>query len=133
MKKIIKLSLILLISFFCYSNVFAFKCSAISDVEIDNQLAIIIKYVIIILQFLVPLLLVILGMVDFLKALTSQKEDEIKKGQQVFIKRLIAGVIVFFVIAVVKFVISSIAGNDSEGIMNCVDCFIKGPDSESCS
>ena len=72
-------------------------------------------------------------MVDFLKALTSQKEDEIKKGQQVFIKRLIAGVIVFFVIAVVKFVISSIAGNDSEGIMNCVDCFIKGPDSESCS
>lgn len=109
-----------------------FTCSALgSDVLIDTQLADIVHLIIMIIQIAVPILLVVFGMMDLMKAIMAQKEDEIKKGQQIFIKRLIAAVIVFFIIAIVKLVISAVAKND-DGIMACANCFIEGSDSDSC-
>ena len=72
-----------------------------------------------------------MGSIDLIKGITSQKEDEIKKGQQIFIKRLISGALVFFVIAIVKLLISLAAGNNSDSIFSCVNNFVKGPDSSS--
>ena len=51
-----------------------------------------------------------------------------KKGQQVFIKRLISGALVFFVIAIVKLVIGLFGNSDDPTIMNCVNCIINGPE-----
>lgn len=76
-----------------------------------------------IIQIAVPIVLVILGTLDLMKGIMAQKEDEIKKGQTVFIKRLIAAAIVFFVFAISKFVISFVS-ND-RGILDCAECFIK--------
>ena len=69
---------------------------------------------------------VLMGMFDLLKGITAQKEDEMKKGQQMFIKRLVIGVIIFFVVVAVKFLISLIADseNDTNNIIECIDCFI---------
>ena len=50
-----------------------------------------------IIKIFVPLLIIIMGSIDFAKAVMSQKEDEIKKSQTNFIQKLIAGVAVFFV------------------------------------
>ncbi len=109
-----------------------FYCVAFgTDVQFDRQLARIVHYVIVIMQLLVPILLVIYGMVDLARGMASQKEDEIKKGQQIFIKRLIAGVMVFLVVAVVKFVISLLS-SDTGNIMSCVNCFISEPDGYKC-
>ena len=44
-------------------------------------------------------------MIDFAKAITAGKEDEIKKAQSVIVKRLIVGVIVFFIFVIVKLVV----------------------------
>ena len=85
-----------------------------------------------IIQVVVPIILVIMGMIDLMKGITSQKEDEIKKGQQTFIKRLIAGLILFFVFAITKFVISVAASSSDSNIMNCASCFISGPDDADC-
>ena len=74
----------------------------------------------------VPILLIIFGMLDLGKAVMAQKEDEIKKGQQMFIKRLIAAVIVFFVVFIVSFTLKIFASNDTN-IWTCVDGFINGP------
>ena len=71
-------------------------------------------------------------MIDLMKAVIAQKEDEIKKAQMTFVKRLIAGALVFFVIVIVKMLISFVA-DDSKNIMNCVNCFINGPESQSCT
>lgn len=88
-----------------------------------------IHIIYLILQMVVPVILVVLGVIDFVKALTSQKDDEIKKGQKTFISRLIAGVLVFFIFSIVKLVISLVADNDkSAKIINCVDCFISDND-----
>lgn len=83
-----------------------------------------------------PILLVILGMMDMFKAMTAQKEDEIKKAQGLFFKRLIAGVLVFLVFVIVELVFGLLAGStgdDQANMWDCVNCFVKGPDSPSCT
>lgn len=64
-------------------------------------------------------------MLDLGKAVTASKEDDIKKSQQLFVKRLIAAVLVFIVTMVVKIVISFAADNDAS-VINCMNCFING-------
>ncbi len=79
-------------------------------------------------QTIVPILLVFFGIIDLAKGVMSQKEDEIKKGQQTFIKRLIMGALVFFIIALVKMLIGIVGDSDSnkENIISCIDCFVNG-------
>lgn len=92
------------------------------DEKIPNTVSIVVN----VIKIVVPILLVVFGMIDLMKGVTSQKEDEIKKGQQLFIKRLISGAIVFFVFVFVQLIISFVAGSQNENIMTCVDCFING-------
>lgn len=83
------------------------------------------SYVISIIQIAVPIILVILGSIDLFKGITAQKEDEIKKGQQTLIKRLITAALIFFVVVIVKFFVSLIANSTSTvNIVDCIDCFI---------
>ena len=79
-----------------------------------------------IIQIAVPVVLVIIGSIDFVKALSSQKDEEIKKGQQMFIKRIFVAVLIFFAVVIVKALVSLVSGDDSEskGIIGCIDCFI---------
>ena len=71
------------------------------------------------------MLLIIFGSIDFVKAIIAQKDDEIKKGQQVFVKRLIAGIIIFFIFSIVKIIVSFAADKDKKtNIINCASCFI---------
>lgn len=82
----------------------------------------------ILIQIFVPIALVILGIVDLMKAITADKEDKIKEGQQIFVKRLIAAVVIFFVFIFVKLVISVFSNDDNE-IISCMNCFLDGTDS----
>ena len=76
-----------------------------------------------VIQVAVPVVLVIMGSLDLFRGISAQKEDEIKKGQQMFIKRLISAALVFFVFVIVKVVISFVA--ESSNIMECAQCFIE--------
>ena len=87
-----------------------------------------------IIKIVIPILLIIFGMLDLGKAVVASKEDEIKKGQQMFIKRVIAAVIVFFVIQIVQLIISFVSDSDAN-ITNCFNCFINGtvePEENGC-
>ena len=85
-----------------------------------------------IIKIAVPILLILFGMLDLGKAVMASKEDEIKKGQQTFIKRLVAAVLVFFIISVVQIVIRFVSGNDV-AVANCFNCFVNGTtDENSC-
>ena len=81
-----------------------------------------------IIQVLVPILLVLFCSIDLIKAVAAGKEDDIKKNQNIVIKRLITAILVFFVFFVVKFVISLAAtdkdSNKGYRIINCAECFI---------
>ena len=83
---------------------------------------------------IVPIIIIILGSVDLVKGILSQKEDEMKKGRESFIRRLIGGVIVFLVVLAVKLLTYAIVGNtqsDAYRIVGCIDCFINNECSES--
>lgn len=84
-----------------------------------------VSTIVTIIKIAVPILLIIFGMLDLGKAVVASKEDEIKKGQQTFIKRAIAAVIVFFVIQVVQIIVRFVSGND-QNVSGCFNCFING-------
>ena len=78
-----------------------------------------------VLQVVTAVVLVIMGTIDLFKGIAAQKEDEIKKGQQSFVKRLITAALVFFVILIVKLLVGVIANSTtSNNIMSCMDCFL---------
>ena len=101
------------------------KCGNIAS--IPKKIPELTSYIIKIIYIAVPVILVLMGTIDLFKGVTSQKDDEIKKGQQMFIKRLIIGAIIFFVVMISKFFISIVADSDnSNNISDCIDCFIDG-------
>ena len=66
----------------------------------------------------------------FIKAVTAGNDSDIKKKQQVFVKRLIYGALLFFVITLVQFVINVAADNASEkDFARCLRCMTTTDDS----
>lgn len=87
----------------------------------------IVNVVYLIIQISVPVILVVIGMITLMKSITSSKEDEIKKAQLAFVKKLITGAIVFFVFVIMKVIVSVAAdANKSPDIIDCANCFLNG-------
>ena len=82
-----------------------------------------------VIMVLVPAILVIMGAIDLIKGISSQKEDDIKKGRQSLAKRMFAGFATLLIVLLVKALISLLAGGSSNKIIGCVDCFINSGDS----
>ena len=91
----------------------------------DEMIPSLVSTAIDLIKIVVPILLVVFGMLDLGKAVMAQKEDEIKKGQQTFVKRLIAAVIVLLVVFVVEIAIGLVAPRDSnENVWGCFNCLV---------
>jgi len=96
---------------------------------INKKIPELISSIVNIMFVAVPIILIIFGMIDFFKGVSAQKEDEAKKGSRVFVKRLIMGVLVFFVYVIVKMLVSFASDggpNEGKNIIECMDCFING-------
>ena len=83
-----------------------------------------------IIKIIVPILIVIMGIIDLIKAVTSSKQDEMKKATSIFIKRLILGVIVFFVFPIVSFLMG-LLNEDTDN--KCMACFLNPNDKSICN
>ena len=90
-----------------------------TDCLIPDNLSNIIATIVNLIKIAVPILLVIFGMLDLGKAVISQKEDEIKKGQQTFFKRLLAAALAFLVVVIAQFIIGLVAGGNDNEFWNC--------------
>lgn len=75
----------------------------------------VLGYIITAFKIIIPILLIIFGMLDMGKAVTSGKEDEIKKSAMTFMRRAIAAIVIFFIPAIVGLVMSTL---DSESDAN---------------
>ena len=107
------------------------SCNGIYSSGLPKQVVTIIGAIVFALKVIIPVLLIIFGMLDLGKAIIAQKEDEIKKGQQTFLKRLLTAAIVFFVVILTQFVVDLVAGDDSSSIWACVNCIINGKDAST--
>lgn len=63
----------------------------------------IVKGVITLIQWGVPILLIVFGTLDLAKAVIAGKEDEMKKAQSTLIRRVIYAVAVFLVVQIAIF------------------------------
>ena len=83
-----------------------------------------------IIQVVVPILLILWGMMDFMKGVMSSDEDKIKAGQKKFIQRLIAAVICFLVVTIVQLVINVVGSvtndNNVNSVWSCASDLING-------
>lgn len=67
-----------------------------------------VKFVLNVICVIVPIVMIVLGTIDLFKAVVASKEEEIKKRQNTLITRLIAGIIVFLVPAIVTLIMGLI-------------------------
>lgn len=81
-------------------------------------------------KIVIPVLLIVLGIIDMFKATTSQKEDDMKKAQRIFIKRIISALLVFFVVTIVQFGFGMIANLGFGDATECLNSFINGNPTE---
>lgn len=97
------------------------------SINVDPSLPQAVSAVINILKIAIPILVIVFGLLDLGKAVMSAKEDDIKKNQGLLVKRIIVAIFVFFVIALVQFVVGLVAGDDKENVVSCIDLFVNGP------
>lgn len=57
-------------------------------------------------KYIAPVLVIILGILDFVKALAAQDDDAMKKAQGKFVKRMIAAVLLFLLPLIIDYVLS---------------------------
>ena len=77
------------------------------------------------IQIGVPIILIIVGMFDMGKAITQQKEDEIKKAQTLLLKKAVAAALVFLMFSLVSLLLG-IVGNNDDSTISCISNLIKG-------
>lgn len=73
---------------------------------------VIVRFILTIIQWVAPIILIIIGSIDMVKAIIAGKEDEIKKHQQTLIKRLISAVIIFLIPLLVSIIMGWVGNED---------------------
>ncbi len=86
----------------------------IGDGSQDGSLASLLHTLVVAVKIAVPIILTVLGSLDFAQAVFSSNEDAMKKAQSKFMKRLIIAVIIFLIpsfLGVILRIANSIWGN----------------------
>lgn len=104
-----------------------FVCNGI---QMDSIIPNLVSQIIKVIQFGIPVVLIILGMIDLGKAVMSNDEKEMKGAQGKLIKRVIYAIVIFLLVAIVKLVFGMLSTanntdkNNKVGYTNCIDCFV---------
>ena len=84
---------------------------------------VILGYVIEISKWIVPLIIIVLGMIDFGKAMISNDDSSINKASVTLIRRLIAGVVIFFIPTIISVFTKNILDTNIENeFLTCTSC-----------
>ena len=94
--------------------------------KVDGDITTFVHNFIMAIKIAVPVVLVIFGMFDLSKGVVAGKEDEIKKGQSTFLKRLIAGIVVFFMVSLTQLLVALIDKESDGDIWACANAIMNG-------
>jgi len=83
-----------------------------------------VKSFLTLIQIAVPIGLIIMGTIDFSKAVMASDEDKMKKAQNIFIKRIIYALLVFLVVVIVRFTMNFISGSNTN-VNSWLECWEK--------
>ena len=84
----------------------------------------IVGYAIMIIKIIVPLVLIILGMIDFFKAIMDSDAKAISKTAASLLKKFIIAIVIFFIPTIINVFFNFIGGFSEvqDDYLNCVDC-----------
>lgn len=99
-------------------------CGGASDIPV--QVPALISMAVNLLKIATPIILIFISIITLVKAMSAGKEDEIKKATNSLVKKMIAAALVFFVVAIVQFIVSKVATDEEEyeNFGNCLNCFL---------
>ena len=84
---------------------------------------VIIGYIIQIAKWIVPLIIVVLGMVDYGKASISNDEKAVNKATVALVRRIVAGIVIFFVPTIISaFTKNILKTNIDSEFLTCTNC-----------
>jgi Na+/proline symporter len=91
-----------------------------------KELLTFVGWIITIFKIAIPLVIIIYGMIDFGKAVVAEKDDDIKKSAKTLLRRAIAGIIIFFVPAIVLWIFGQITdySSTSGSFETCQNCLL---------
>ena len=81
-----------------------------------------VGYFITVIKIVVPLLVVIMGSLDFYHIVMSGKDSDLKKESLILGKRVLMGVIVFLMPSIVNLAVNTLDNNPNADYKVCVDC-----------
>ena len=97
----------------------------------NDDIVRIIRFVYNAVKIGVPIILISVGMFDMGKAITQQKEDEIKKAQILLVKKAVAALIVFLMFALVQLIVNIVGGNEAQTTIGCINNILNGKDTNA--
>ena len=101
-----------------------------TDKKFPTVIGTLISTVYTIIRILVPILLVISGILSFLKVTFSNNvEESLDKAKKKFITNIIAAIIIFFIASIINFVIGLAAGKNNS-FTDCMYCMLHPNDCE---
>ena len=107
-------------------NMFNFLYDCNEFVTNNDKIVNIIRFVYNAIKIGVPIILVVVGMFDMGKAITQQKEDEIKKAQTLLVKKAVAALIVFLMFAFVQLIVNIAGGDEATTTTGCINSILNG-------
>lgn len=84
----------------------------------------IVGYVLLVLKIIIPIIIIIFGIVELGKATVSSDDKLIGKSVSSLIKRVVAGIVIFFIPTLINVVFALIFdfAKVRDDYINCVDC-----------
>lgn len=77
---------------------------------------------VLLIKIATPIILIIMGMTDMVRAILGKDEAEIAAAQKAFIKKAIAALCVFLVLTIVTFLFKNVVGNMTWKNSKCWSC-----------
>ena len=94
-----------------------------------------VGWFLLVFKVVIPILLIILGMIDLGKAVISSDEKAVSKAANSLLKRVIAGVVIFFIPTIVGAIFKMIGNFKTEAKAEydvCAGCLVSPGNSEKC-
>lgn len=93
-----------------------------------------VGYILTIVKIAIPILIVAFGLLDFGKAVVGSKDELIKKSAISLLRRVVAGIVIFFLPTLVLTIFDAISdyANNKDDFENCKACLLH-PGGKSCN
>ena len=98
------------------------------NIFIPYQFVSLIRALIQIIKVGVPIILIVVGMLDFGKVVLGKPDEQMKKSWKNFSSRIVCAMFLFLVISVVEMGLPMVEAEDS--VLNCFSCAVK--DTSNC-